>query len=102
MTTTTIVALFLSGTSNNNYNNCSIVPFLCCDQHSSVHSFTLQNFTKPKLAFSVYNLSKFQMQSEHQFEKYQNRIFWYQSYLRDILYTGPSQGLTLLVVSNTN
>ena len=31
-----------------------------------------------------------------------NCMFWYQSYLRDILYTGPSQGLTLLVVRNTN
>ena len=39
--------------SNNNYINCSIVPFPCCDQCSSVHSFTLQNFTKPKSAFSV-------------------------------------------------
>ena len=32
--------------SNNNYNNCSIVPFPYCVQCSSVYSFTLQNFTK--------------------------------------------------------
>ena len=33
-------------------------------------------------------------------EKYQNRIFWYQSYLQYL--QGPSQGLTLLVVKETN
>ena len=44
-----------------------IVPFPFVLLCKNVHSFTLQNFTNPKLAFSVYNLSKPQMQSEHQF-----------------------------------
>ena len=38
----------------------------------------------------------------HAHERYQNHMFWYQSYLHDILYTGPSQGLMLLAVRNTN
>ena len=55
----------MSNNESNNYNNCSIVPFPWFVQVSI--QFTLQNSTKPKSAFSVYNLSKSQMQSEHQF-----------------------------------